>query len=43
VRIIPYRTLENVIDGVAITLVDITSTKELEASLRRETKAPSEE
>lgn len=36
VRIIPYRRLDNVIDGVAITLVDITSTKALEASLRQE-------
>jgi len=34
VRIIPYRRLDNVIDGVVITLVDITESKELEASLR---------
>lgn len=35
-RILPYRRLDNVIDGVVITLVDITATKELEASLRRQ-------
>lgn len=34
VRIIPYRRLDNVIDGVVITLVDITETKNLESSLR---------
>lgn len=34
VRIIPYRRLDNVIDGVVITLVDITETKHLESSLR---------
>jgi two-component system, chemotaxis family, CheB/CheR fusion protein len=34
VRIIPYRTLDNIIDGVVITLVDITNTKLLEAALR---------
>ncbi|MEO8598961.1 MAG: chemotaxis protein CheB [bacterium] len=34
VRIMPYRTLENVIDGVVITFTDITSTKKLEAELR---------
>lgn len=37
VRIIPYRRLDNVIDGVVITLVDITETKKLESSLRSET------
>jgi len=42
VRIIPYRRLDNVIDGVAITLVDITSTKALEASLRQEITPPGE-
>ena len=35
VRIMPYRRLDNVIDGVVITLVDITATKELESSLRQ--------
>ena len=35
VRIMPYRTMENVIDGVVITMVDITQAKELEAALRR--------
>ncbi|WP_376694875.1 chemotaxis protein CheB [Wenzhouxiangella sp. EGI_FJ10305] len=34
VRILPYRRLDDVIDGVVITLVDITKTKELEQSLR---------
>jgi len=36
VRILPYRRLDNVIDGVVITFVDITVTKKLEASLRRD-------
>lgn len=35
VRIIPYRRLDNMIDGVVITLVDITDTKKLESSLRK--------
>ncbi|GAB4563441.1 MAG: chemotaxis protein CheB [Rhizobacter sp.] len=34
VRIMPYRNLEDVIRGVVITLVDITTAKELEAKLR---------
>jgi two-component system CheB/CheR fusion protein len=34
VRIAPYRTLENVIDGVVITFVDITQIKNLEAEHR---------
>ncbi len=34
VRIMPYRTLENVIDGVVMTFTDITATKKLEAELR---------
>ena len=34
VRIMPYRTLENVIDGVVITFSDISSYKTLEAQLR---------
>jgi PAS domain-containing protein len=35
VRIMPYRRLDNVIDGIVITFVDITATKELESNLRR--------
>ena len=35
VRIQPYRTLENVIDGVVITFTDITVSKKLEAELRK--------
>jgi PAS domain-containing protein len=35
VRIIPYRRLDNMIDGVVITLVDITETKNLESLLRK--------
>ena len=35
VRIIPYRTLENMIDGVVITFTDITVSKKLEAKLRK--------
>jgi len=34
VRIMPYRTLDDRIDGVVITFADITSAKTLEASLR---------
>jgi two-component system CheB/CheR fusion protein len=34
VRIAPYRTIENVIDGVVITFVDITQTKNLETARR---------
>lgn len=34
VRILPYRRLDNVIDGVVITFVDITGTKKLESALR---------
>ena len=33
-RIMPYRTLENMIDGVVITFTDITTAKTLEARLR---------
>ncbi len=36
VRIMPYRRLDNVIDGVVITLVDITETKALESTLRQQ-------
>jgi two-component system CheB/CheR fusion protein len=35
VRIIPYRTMTNVIDGVVITLADISQRKKLENQLRR--------
>ncbi|TVS15455.1 MAG: chemotaxis protein CheB [Gammaproteobacteria bacterium] len=35
VRIMPYRRLNNLIDGVVITLFDITETKNLEAALRQ--------
>ncbi|MDZ7670290.1 MAG: PAS domain-containing protein [Gammaproteobacteria bacterium] len=41
VRIMPYRRVDNLIDGVVITLVDITETKDLESSLRREGNIPS--
>jgi two-component system, chemotaxis family, CheB/CheR fusion protein len=34
VRVMPYRTHDNVIDGAVITFVDITAAKELEARLR---------
>ena len=34
-RILPYRTLENMIDGVVITFVDITVSKTLETQLRQ--------
>jgi two-component system CheB/CheR fusion protein len=33
-RILPYRTADNVIDGVAITFADVTQLKRLEASLQ---------
>jgi len=33
VRIMPYKTLENVIDGVVMTFIDITTFKTLEAKL----------
>jgi len=34
VRIMPYRTVENVIDGVVVTFVNISAAKHLEAQLR---------
>lgn len=34
VRIMPYRTQDNLIDGVVITFIDISETKKLEAELR---------
>jgi two-component system CheB/CheR fusion protein len=36
VRLLPYRTLENVIDGVVITFTEVTATKRLEATLREQ-------
>jgi two-component system CheB/CheR fusion protein len=33
-RIMPYRTVENVIDGVVVTFINITESKQLEARLR---------
>ena len=36
VRIKPYRTLADLIQGVVITLIDITTAKKLEARLRKE-------
>jgi len=36
VRIMPYRTMEDVIGGVVITFADITATKQLESELRAE-------
>jgi two-component system CheB/CheR fusion protein len=36
VRIMPYRTLDNRIDGVVITFADITAAKSLEAELRNQ-------
>jgi hypothetical protein len=38
-RILPYRTLENMIDGVVITFADITAYKKLEAQLRGKSSA----
>jgi len=35
VRIMPYRTQENLIDGVVVTFADITVAKNLEAALRK--------
>jgi chemotaxis methyl-accepting protein methylase len=35
VRIMPYRTQDNLIDGVVITFTDISEIKQLEASLRQ--------
>ena len=32
-RIIPYRTLTNTVDGVTITFADITASKELEGRM----------
>jgi two-component system CheB/CheR fusion protein len=35
VRIMPYRTLDNRVDGLVITFSDITAAKTLEATLRQ--------
>ena len=35
VRIMPYRTQDNVIDGIVVTFIDITEIKKLEAELRK--------
>ena len=40
VRIMPYRTVANVIQGAVITFVDITVAKQLEARLRNRQEAP---
>ena len=40
VRIMPYRTVENVIDGVVVTFINITESKLLEAQLRSMQKDP---
>jgi two-component system CheB/CheR fusion protein len=40
VRIMPYRTLDNMIDGVVITFTDITVIKQLEAQLRERGERP---
>ncbi|MBP7627447.1 MAG: PAS domain-containing protein [Zoogloea sp.] len=36
VRIMPYRTQDNVIDGVVVTFIDITTIKKLETELREQ-------
>ncbi|MRR58122.1 MAG: chemotaxis protein CheB, partial [Deltaproteobacteria bacterium] len=36
VRIMPYRTMDDVIGGVVITFADITAAKKMEAELREE-------
>jgi chemotaxis protein methyltransferase CheR/two-component system CheB/CheR fusion protein len=35
VRIMPYRSVDNIISGVVITFIDISETKSLEATLRK--------
>jgi len=37
-RIMPYRTTENMIDGVVITFVEITASRRVEAELREEVR-----
>ena len=39
VRIMPYRRIDNVIDGAVITFVDITETKALESRLRKDSSS----
>jgi hypothetical protein len=39
----PYRTLDNRIDGVVTTFVDITASKTLEATLRETQAGPGAE
>jgi two-component system CheB/CheR fusion protein len=38
VRIMPYRRVDNMIDGVVVTLIDITKTKQLESKLREDSE-----
>ena len=38
-RVLPYRTADNVIDGVVMTFADITAIKQLEESLRQQQQA----
>lgn len=40
VRIMPYRTQDNVIDGVVLTFIDITGIKQLEARLHQQEILP---
>ena len=42
VRIMPYRTLDNRIDGVVITFADVTTAKKLEAELRDKQSGPAQ-
>ena len=42
IKIMPYRTMENVIDGVVITINDISRAKNLEAQLRVDANKASE-
>jgi len=39
VRIMPYRTQENIVNGVVITMIDIREYKKLEATLQRQERA----
>jgi two-component system, chemotaxis family, CheB/CheR fusion protein len=42
VRIMPYRTIDNLIDGLVLTFTDITESKHLEAELRKALHARNE-
>jgi two-component system CheB/CheR fusion protein len=42
-RVLPYRTLDSVIDGVVITFMDITAAKKLETELRATDGRPPED